>query len=58
MPGASAYPPAVLLRLILFAYSRDFRSRPIERACREQVTFIALCGDQAPHFTTVAAFIR
>jgi transposase len=57
--GAPAYPPAVLLKLILFAYSRGIvSSRTIERACREQVIFIALCGDQAPHFTTVAAFIR
>jgi transposase len=57
--GAPAYPPATLLKLILFAYSRGIvSSRAIERACREHVTFIALCGDQAPHFTTVATFIR
>jgi transposase len=56
--GAPAYPPATLLKLILFAYSRGIvSSRAIERACREHVTFIALCGDQAPHFTTLAAFI-
>jgi transposase len=56
--GAPAYPPAVLLKLILFAYSRGIvSSRAIERACREHVTFIALCGDEAPHFTTIAAFI-
>src|SRR5258708_1099997 len=56
--GAPAYPPAVLLKLILFAYSRGIvSSRAIERACRQHVTFIALCGDQAPHFTTLAAFI-
>ena len=40
--GASAYPPALLLKVILFAYSRGIvSSREIERACREQVTFIA-----------------
>ena len=33
-----------------------FRS-DIERACREQVTFIALSGDSAPHFTTFAGFV-
>jgi len=56
--GAPAYAPAVLLKLILFAYSRGIvSSRAIERACHEHVTFIALCGDQAPHFTTIAAFI-
>ena len=59
LTGAPAYPPAVLLKLILFAYSRGIvSSRSIERACQEHVTFIALCGDQAPHFTTIAAFIR
>jgi transposase len=57
--GAPAYPPAVLLKLILFAYSRGLvSSRAIERACREHVTFIALSGDSAPHFTTIAGFIR
>jgi transposase len=57
--GAPAYPPAVLLKLILFAYSRGIvSSRAIERACCEHVTFIALSGDSAPHFTTIASFIR
>ena len=56
--GASAYPPAMLLKVILFAYSQGIvRSRDIEQACREHVTFIALCGDRAPHFTTLAGFI-
>lgn len=56
--GATAYPPAMLLKLVLFAYSRGvIGSRQIERACREQVTFIALSGDSAPHFTTIADFI-
>lgn len=56
--GATAYPPALLLKIILFAYSQGIiSSRTIERACREQVTFIALCGDNAPHFTTIARFI-
>lgn len=57
--GAPAYPPAVLLKVVLFAYSRGIvGSRPIEQACRENVVFMALSGDSAPHFTTVAAFIR
>ena len=56
--GATAYPPAMLLKVVLFAYSRGIvSSRGIERACREQVTFIALCGDSGPHFTTIADFI-
>lgn len=56
--GAPAYPPALLLKVILFGYSQGIvSSRAIERACREHVTFIALCGDHAPHFTTIADFV-
>ena len=56
--GASAYPPAMLLKVILFAYSQGIvSSRRIESACCEHVTFIALCGDTAPHFTTIAGFV-
>jgi transposase len=56
--GAPAYPPAILLKVVLFAYSQGIvGSRGIEQACREHVTFIALCGDQAPHFTTIARFV-
>lgn len=36
---------------------RRLSSRGIERLCREHVTFIALCGDSAPHFTTLVAFV-
>jgi transposase len=57
--GAPAYCPAVLLKVVLFAYSRGIvGSRPIEQACRENVVFMALSGDSAPHFTTIAGFIR
>jgi len=56
--GAPAYDPAVLLKIILFAYSRGITSsRDIERACRENVVFMALSADTHPHFTTIAAFI-
>ena len=56
--GASAYPPAMLLKVVLFAYSRGIvSSRQIERACREHITFIALSGDSNPHFTTIASFV-
>jgi hypothetical protein len=43
---------------VLCAYAHGVvSSRGIERLCREHVTFIALCGDTAPHFTTVANFV-
>jgi transposase len=56
--GACAYPPGMLLKVILCAYAEGVvSSRGIERLCREHVTFIALSGDTAPHFTTLAAFV-
>ena len=58
LTGAAAYPPAMLLKVVLFAYSQGIvSSRGIERACREHITFIALSGDTCPHFTTLANFI-
>lgn len=56
--GAAAYPPAMLLKVVLFAYSQGIvSSRAIERACQHHVTFIALSGDTRPHFTTLASFV-
>jgi len=56
--GARAYPPGMLLKVILCAYAEGVvSSRGIERLCREHVSFIALSGDTAPHFTTLAAFV-
>ncbi|HTS55457.1 MAG TPA: IS1182 family transposase [Burkholderiales bacterium] len=57
--GAPAYNPAVMLKIVLLAYSRGVvSSRAIERLCRENVLFMAISGDGAPRFTTIAAFIR
>jgi transposase len=56
--GAPAYDPAILLKIVLFAYSRGITSsRQIERACRENVVFMALSADSHPHFTKIAEFI-
>jgi transposase len=56
--GAPAYDPAVLLKIILLAYSRGITSsRQIERLCRENVLFRAISADSQPHFTTIAHFI-
>jgi len=58
LTGATAYPPAMLLKVILFAYSQGIvSSRGIERACCEHITFIALSGDTRPHFSTFANFV-
>jgi len=56
--GRMAYDPKVLLKVVLFAYSRGMMSsRPIERACGENVTFMALACGQRPDHSTIAAFI-
>lgn len=44
--GAPAYDPAVLLKVVLFAYSRGITSsRRIAQACEENVVFMALSAD-------------
>lgn len=56
--GAPAYDPAILLKIVLFAYSKGITSsRVIERLCREHVVFMALSADSTPHFTTIANFV-
>jgi transposase len=56
--GAPAYDPAILLKIILYAYSRGITySRKIAQCCRENVIFMALSANTEPHFTTIAGFI-
>jgi len=56
--GCAAYDPKMLLKVVLFAYFRRIiSSRKIERACKENIIFIALsCGQRFDH-STIAAFI-
>ena len=56
--GRWAYDPKVLLKIVLLGYSRGLlSSRRIERACRENVTFMALSCGQYPDHSTIAAFV-
>jgi len=56
--GAPAYDPAILLKIILYAYSRGITSsRKIAQGCQENVIFMALSANTEPHFTTIADFI-
>jgi transposase len=56
--GAPAYDPAILLKIILLAYARGVTSsRSIAALCQENVVFMALSADSAPHFTTIADFV-
>jgi transposase len=56
--GRKAYDPAILLKIILFAYSKGITSsREIQWCCETNIIFKALSCDSTPHFTTIADFI-
>ena len=56
--GAAAYDPRVLLKIVLLAYSRGIiSSRSMEAACCRDVQFMAISGNSAPHFSTLANFV-
>ncbi|MFQ3280936.1 transposase [Reinekea sp.] len=56
--GCPAYDPAILLSIILFAYSKGITSsREIQWCCETNIIFKALSCDTVPHFTTIAAFV-
>lgn len=56
--GAPAYDPGILLKIILFGYSRGVTSsRDIAQLCLENIIFMALSADSTPHFTTIAGFV-
>lgn len=56
--GRIAYPPGVLLKIVLFAYSKGITSsREIAWCCQNNIIFKALACDLEPHFTTIADFI-
>jgi transposase len=56
--GALAHDPRVLLKIVPLAYSRGIiSSREMEAACERDVQFMAISGNQAPHFSTLASFV-
>ena len=56
--GAAAIHPKILLKVILLAYAKGLiSSRQIERACQENIIFIALSYGHAPDHSTIAAFV-
>ena len=56
--GRRAYDPAILLKIILFAYSKGITSsRELEWCCKHNIIFKALSCDTVPHFTTIANFV-
>lgn len=56
--GRHAYDPAILLKIILFAYAKGITSsREIQWCCENNITFMALACNTVPHFTTIASFV-
>src|SRR5690554_6366093 len=56
--GRPAYDPAILLKIILFAYSKGITSsRELEWCCHNNVSVKALSCDTDPHLTTIATFV-
>lgn len=56
--GRKAIDPKVLIKIVLFGYSRGLiSSRSLERACRENIIFMALSCGQKPDHSTIAAFV-
>jgi transposase len=56
--GRWAYNPKVLVKIVLFGYSQGLiSSRKLERACKKDVTFMALSCLQYPDHSTIAAFV-
>ena len=58
LTGARAIHPKLLLKVILFGYSRGMiSSRQVERACHENILFMALSGGCYPDHSTLAHFV-
>lgn len=55
--GQEAYDPAMMVALLLYAYSNGIRSsRAIERLCERDIGFKVIAGDEKPDHTTIARF--
>lgn len=57
--GFPPYHPAMMVALLLYAYSRGvYSSRRIAQACEERVDFMAVTALNRPDFRTIATFRR
>ena len=55
--GAPAYHPAMMLKVIIYAYSRDiYSSRGIAQGLKTDTAFMFLSGLQSPDFRTICLF--
>ncbi len=56
--GRPAWNPKILLKIILYAYSKGIiTSRDIEKLCKQNVVAMALSENSIPDFTVIADFI-
>jgi len=56
--GAPAYDPRIMLKIILYCYSKGiYSSREIEYFCRTNIIVKALSANTMPHFTSIAEFV-
>jgi transposase len=57
--GAAAFPPSMMVPLLLYAYSTGVRSsRKIETLCETDVAFRVVAGNRKPDHATIARFRR
>lgn len=58
-PGQAAFSPAMMLALLIYAYSNKLRSsRKIEQLCRRDAGFRLIVGDEVPDHSVIARFRR
>ena len=55
--GTSSYHPVMMLKLLIYAYvDKIYSSRRIEKATRENINYMWLCGFLTPDFKTINNF--
>ena len=58
LTGAAAIEPRILLKIILYCYSKGvISSRKIAKMCEENMVAKALAEDTEPHYTTISNFV-
>ena len=58
LTGAAAIEPRILLKIILYSYSKGIiSSRKIAALCAENMVAKALAEDTEPHYTTISNFV-
>lgn len=55
--GRSSFHPVMMTKLLVYAYAdKNFSSRRIEKATRENIMYMWLCGGNTPDFKTINTF--